>query len=249
MSDLTAAPCVPLDKIEWRIDSEPYERNGKTTARYVPYVDAVTVAGLLDEWVGPFGWRDEYETGIVAGKEAMWARLSIFCDGDWITKTDVGVPSNMEAQKGAVSDAFKRVACLKWGIARNVYEMPTVYAHCRTFTSQGKTKAAADGQRTLDDIAAKLKDLGYSETGGRVRDHEAETVAEEASQVPEGWTDADEHVATYERLKAETAAIVDEVLRNDVIAWLKDQQVTKMSLTRALADTWESKLPMIVEPS
>lgn len=180
-SELDAAPSVPLDKVEWRVDSEPYERNGKYTCRFVPYVDAVLVASLMDEWVGPFRWRDRYESGTVDGKPAMWGRVAVKVDGEWVEKEDIGVPSNMEGPKGAVSDAFKRVACRKWGVARNVYEMPTVYAHCRTYTSKGQTKAADDGKATLDDIAKKLTALGYEASGGRLRDHESEQVAEEAA--------------------------------------------------------------------
>lgn len=167
---LASAPVAPLDMIEWRVDSEPYERDGGNVCRYVPYVDAALVATLLDQWVGPDGWADAYEAGDIAGKFVLWCRLTI----NGVTKMDVGKPSNMESEKGCVSDAFKRAACLKWGIARNVYELPTVFAHCRTFTSQGNTKAAADGKRTLDDIARKLKSLGYSTEGGRISDEDSE---------------------------------------------------------------------------
>ncbi len=171
------APLAPLDQVEWRVDSEPYDRNGKTTCRFVPYIDAALIAKLLDEWVGPENWSDKYEVATVAGKEAMWCTLGVRCgEAGWVTHTDIGEPSNMAAQKGAVSDAFKRAACLKWGVGRNVYDLPTLYARCRTVTGGGKTRAAADGKATLDDLLRQLKVLGFDVDGGKVADSPPEGV-------------------------------------------------------------------------
>lgn len=164
------APLAALEEVEWRVDGEPSTRDGKSTCRFVPYLDARYLASLLDEWVGNENWSDVYEPTTFAGKEAMWCRLSLRVGDEWIGKTDIGVPSQWEGQKGAVSDAFKRAACLKWGAGRNVYDLPTLYAHCRTFTSKGRVQAAADGQRTLDDITRQLKARGFDASGGRVAD-------------------------------------------------------------------------------
>lgn len=41
-------------------------------------------------------------------------------------KSDCGVESNTEAQKGEASDSFKR-ACFNWGIGRELYTAPFIW--------------------------------------------------------------------------------------------------------------------------
>lgn len=45
--------------------------------------------------------------------------------GEWITKEDVGELSNVAANKGRASDAFKRAAT-NWGIGRELYSSPKI---------------------------------------------------------------------------------------------------------------------------
>lgn len=181
-SKLAPAPNAPLAEVEWRVDGQPKVDQGKApVCRFVPYLDAVIIAKLLDEWVGAENWSDTYETGAVSGKEAMWCHLSIRVGDAWVTKTDIGVPSNFEPQKGSVSDAFKRAACLKWGVGRNVYDLPTLWAVCRTYTANGKTQAVADGKKTLDDLLGQLKRRGFDDVAGKVRDE-----PEESNEPPAG---------------------------------------------------------------
>ena len=42
---------------------------------------------------------------------------------DSVSKTDVGTESNVEQQKGEISDAFKRCA-VHYGLARDLYNLP-----------------------------------------------------------------------------------------------------------------------------
>lgn len=158
---LGKAPDVPLEDIEWRIDGKPYNNR----CRFVPYVSASTVSDLLDKWVTPGNWKDQYEPVTYAGKEALWCALSIRVGDEWVTKCDIGVPSNFEAQKGAVSDAFKRAACLKWGVARNVYSMPNdIWAPCDVRTYNNKEQAHPN-DKSLPAIHAELKRRGYEASG------------------------------------------------------------------------------------
>lgn len=145
---LDLAPDVAVDKVKWRVDGKP----SNNRARFVPYVDASIIATLLDTWVGPENWRDEYAIGELNGKPVLWCSLSIRIGDEWVTKRDVGMASNFEAQKGMVSDAFKRTACLKWGVARNVYDMPTLWAPCRV---DEKGNAWPNNQ-TIPDIQRQL---------------------------------------------------------------------------------------------
>ena len=177
-----SAPSVPLDQVEWRVDSEPYERSGRTVCRFVPYLNAPIVARLLDEWVGPDGWSDDYEVGTLGGKEVLWCSLTI---GE-VTKRDVGMPSNTEAQKGQVSDAFKRAACLKWGVGRNVYDLPTLFAVCGARENRNGKKVAFAVDGTLPDLLKQLKARGFDADGGRVLDAEPDEdrAGEESASLP-----------------------------------------------------------------
>ena len=56
----------------------------------------------------------------------------------WVWKSDCGVESNTEAQKGEASDSFKR-ACFNWGIGRELYTAPVIWIPAEKCTiSNGK---------------------------------------------------------------------------------------------------------------
>ena len=140
-------PDAQWDDIEWRIDTAPFERDGKWSAKWVPYLKAPSVARLLDEWVGPDAWWDEYH-GAGRGLECHLTILGI-------TKIDVGVaPSGDDtmAVKGIYSDAFKRVASIKWGVGRNVYRLEGVWAPVRVVDRDGKKVAREMVPESMDVI-------------------------------------------------------------------------------------------------
>lgn len=214
--NLAAAPPIPLEKVEWRVDSEPkVDRDGKTRCRFVPYLDGRDIADLLDDWVGPFGWSDKYENGTIDGKFGLWCHLSIYdAEHDrWVTKSDIGVPSNMEAQKGCVSDAFKRAGCAKWGVGRNVYDLPTLRAVCDTYDARNGKTIAVVGKETLPDILRQLRARGFEAEGGKVR--EADEPADDAPP-----PDSPEDVDRRNRLAQRLAALPEEA-QNRVCAWLQ----------------------------
>lgn len=174
---ITRAPLAPMDIVEWRPQGKP--NDGR--CQWVAYLDAAAVASLMDEWVGPVGWRDSYEpVRDSAGKAiAMWCTVEVRdpATGEWVGKTDVGTPSDMEAAKGIVSDAFKRAACLKWGAGRNVYDLPVVWAPCKV-NARGHAYPAPN---TLSTILAECRKLGHEIDGGRVQAATPETSSNGAS--------------------------------------------------------------------
>lgn len=100
------------------------------------YKNARCDMNILDETVGPENWqREHYEC-----KGNLFCRVGIRCDQvkyreangdtgiapDWVWKSDCGVESNTEAQKGEASDSFKR-ACFNWGIGRELYTSPFIW--------------------------------------------------------------------------------------------------------------------------
>ena len=98
---------------KWRVQSAKY---GKATC--VAYIDARDVMDLLDQVVGADNWQDDYKE--IKGN-VYWG-IGINVEGTTVWKWDCGTQSNMEAEKGESSDAFKRAA-VKWGIGRFLYRM------------------------------------------------------------------------------------------------------------------------------
>lgn len=112
------------DEIECRVQS--VKDNGLVL---LLYKDARVDMNILDETVGSANWqREHYEC-----KGNLFCRVGIFCGDkqnslgivcpEWVWKSDCGVESNTEAQKGEASDSFKR-ACFNWGIGRELYTAP-----------------------------------------------------------------------------------------------------------------------------
>ena len=105
------------------------------------YKTARTDAALLDEKFSPFGWQNEFKE--IGGK--MYCAIGVRDDDEdgycqWIWKEDCGTESNMEAEKGQASDAFKR-AGFKWGIGAELYSAPTIFVpkeSCNIKDYQGK---------------------------------------------------------------------------------------------------------------
>tara|TARA_R100000458_G_C8254087_1_gene230463 strand:- start:89 stop:754 length:666 start_codon:yes stop_codon:yes gene_type:complete len=104
-------------------DTEKHEikfREGNTfgnKANMLAYIDARYVMDRLDEATEGY-WTSEYKE--IKGN--LFCGISILLDGEWVTKWDVGVPSNFEAQKGEASDSFKRAGVM-WGVGRDLYSL------------------------------------------------------------------------------------------------------------------------------
>lgn len=93
----------------------------------VPYLDARDVMNRLDDVLGIGGWCDEYQ---ILPEGSVVCKLSCEIDGGWVTKADVGSPSEQpyagDRLKAAFSDALKRAA-VKFGVGRYLYYLPTVW--------------------------------------------------------------------------------------------------------------------------
>lgn len=95
------------------------------------YKDSRCDMRILDETVGPENWQNRfYEC-----KGTLFCKVGINVCRDagtgyheWVWKDNAGAPSNMEAQKGEASDAFKR-ACFTWGIGRELYTSPRIFVY------------------------------------------------------------------------------------------------------------------------
>lgn len=122
----------PKDAISWR--AQTVTKSGDK-ALALAYIDARDVMDRLDSIIGSDSWQDRYE---FSGPRTI-CYLSIKVDGEWITKADGAGDTDVEAEKGAISDAFKRAA-VKWGIGRYLYSLPTPWVPCDTYESGGKLR-------------------------------------------------------------------------------------------------------------
>lgn len=116
--DLFDALCQPFpsDSVEWRIGSTNAH---KSKALPLCYVDARTVMDRLDSVCGPENWQCNYMTG----PSLLVCNLGIrFPTGDWVWKADGAGATDVESEKGMLSDALKRAA-VRFGVGRFLYEI------------------------------------------------------------------------------------------------------------------------------
>jgi hypothetical protein len=129
--DLKAlAADFPREAISWRAQSVT---NDGTKAMALAYIDARDVMKRLDDVCGIAGWQCEYPHA--DGKTIC--SIGIKCGDEWVWKADGAGDSDIEAEKGAISDAFKRAA-VKWGIGRYLYDMKTPWVPCESYKKGDK---------------------------------------------------------------------------------------------------------------
>jgi hypothetical protein len=122
----------PVDAIHWRAQNVTEKNGGSALA--LAYIDARDVMDRLDDVVGPACWTDTYEE---TPKGRLICRLSLCIDGTWIMKSDGAGDTDVEGDKGAISDSLKRAA-VKWGIGRYLYSIGNVWAPCELVTVNGE---------------------------------------------------------------------------------------------------------------
>lgn len=136
--DIIAMLSAPLDpaKVSWRVGSTTAD---KKRGMALAYIDARDVMARLDAACGAGGWQDRYE---FHGPRTI-CYLSIKIGEEWITKADGAGDSDVEAEKGAISDAFKRAA-VKWGIGRYLYDIESPWVE---IVGAGRSFKIADHER------------------------------------------------------------------------------------------------------
>lgn len=123
---------------KWRVQS--FSKN-KPSATVVAYIDARDASDVLNEYA-TYGWSDEYYE--VAGN--TYCKVGIVMpDGTTMWRSDCGVESNTDAEKGQASDAFKR-ACVKWGIGRFLYSLGIEYVNANEVKTQSNWPYPVDEQ-------------------------------------------------------------------------------------------------------
>jgi hypothetical protein len=118
---LTRALAAPFEPTEVRFKPAVVSGN---RALALAYVDARVIQDRLDDVLGVEGWQDDYEC---LPDGSVVCRLRLRLGEEWVTKVDVGGPSEQpdggDRLKAAFSDALKRAA-VKFGIGRYLYRLP-----------------------------------------------------------------------------------------------------------------------------
>ena len=115
-------PLLTASDVELRI-AQLQKTNQGIFAVLLAYKNSRVDMRILDECFGTMNWKREHT--VIDGR--LFCTVSVYDEKkqEWISKQDVGVPSNTEHTKGEASDAFKR-ACFNWKIGRELYSAPDI---------------------------------------------------------------------------------------------------------------------------
>jgi len=117
---ITEALSAPFDAKEVKFKPQMVKNN---RCLAMAYIDARLIQDRLDGVLGVENWQDHYK---MLSDGSVMCRLRVKLGTRWITKTDVGSPSEQpdsgDRLKAAFSDALKRAA-VKFGIGRYLYRL------------------------------------------------------------------------------------------------------------------------------
>lgn len=205
MSDIFAALKAefPRQAISWRAQS--VTKDG-TKAMALAYIDARDVMNRLDEVCGPSGWQDRYEFHGARTVCYLSVRDQM---GDWITKADGAGDTDVEAEKGGISDAFKRAA-VKWGIGRYLYDLDAPWVACESYDGTRNGKPVKLWKRWIGDPWASIKSPPSAPPPGR------------SAPPPEDGTSNDGGASLSEPAKAFIFAAGRAKSADELKAWMDD---------------------------
>lgn len=137
MSDILARLAAPFppEKISWRVGSTTGD---KKKGMALAYIDARDVQDRLTEVCG-LDWQVRHPW---SDNRKLCCEIGIRINGEWVWRGDGAGDSDVEAEKGAFSDSFKRAA-VRWGVGRYLYDIDTPWVELKP---AGRSFAIADGE-------------------------------------------------------------------------------------------------------
>lgn len=109
-----------VNRIHWRVGAT---NRAKDSCIALAYIDARDVMQRLDELVGFDMWQCRYPT---SDSGLLICEIGIYLNDAWVWKANGAGDTQVEAEKGKCSDAFKRAAVL-WGIGRYLYSLKNTW--------------------------------------------------------------------------------------------------------------------------
>lgn len=144
---------VSIEKLKELKGKMPYKwREQSVNARgatMVAYIDARQLFDKLDEVCGEGNWQTDFKTI----NNNLFGGIGILINKDngeeeWVWKWDTGAESNVQKEKGEVSDCAKR-AGVQWGCGRFLYSLGIVTLKSADY--KGKFKPADDNGNIIWD--------------------------------------------------------------------------------------------------
>lgn len=142
-----AAP-FPPEAVSWRVGSTTGD---KSKGMALAYIDSRDVQERFDAVLGPANWQRRHPH--VGGTTTC--EIDVWCDErGWVTKTDGAGDTDVEAEKGSLSDSFKRAA-VNWGVGRYLYSLEAPWVELEPAGRSFKIKKGeyAKLRRILTDYA------------------------------------------------------------------------------------------------
>jgi hypothetical protein len=131
-----AAP-FPPEIVEWRIGATTTD---KARGMALAYIDARDVQDRLDQVCGIF-WQVKHH---YCGGEKLACDIGIKIGEEWLWRGDGAGSTDVEAEKGAFSDSFKRAA-VRWGVGRYLYDLASPWVELE---AKGKTHIIPERELT-----------------------------------------------------------------------------------------------------
>lgn len=219
----------PAKDIEWRVGSTNAD---KTRGMVMAYIDNRAIQRRLDSVMSISGWRNEFKEitgGVLCG-------ISLFINGEWVTKWDGANWTDFEAVKGGLSDSMKRAA-YQWGIGRYLYDLPSQWVPVKT---TGRTAVIDGDPPKLPDWALPVDERGKTEAIKDKPKPAAPAVSSSRTTGPTrpvtnviSWGDPGPHQAQLQELKtlvSQNGLSDDETLAL-VRTWLSSPTATKDEIT------------------
>lgn len=213
-ADILAALAVPFDPtvISWRIGSVS-KGDGTKPPRgmALAYLDSRDVQDRLNAVMG-MDWqvRHPWSCGTKLACE-----IGLKIDGEWIWRGDGAGDSDVEAEKGAFSDSFKRAA-VRWGIGRYLYDVQSPWV---TVEPAGKSWRIPEAElRRLASVLPRPANARARNQSAARSTAEADPFVELSQEPPSPHPRSDEARAAYAKIKSEVKAarlprVIDDIVK------------------------------------
>lgn len=219
MNDILAklAEPFPPDRVSWRIGSVAKD---KPRGMALAYIDARDAQDRLDSVMGT-DWENEF---VAMPNGTLCCRIGLYIDGRMRWRSDGAGATDVEAEKGTYSDAFKRAA-VKWGIARYLYEMSSPWVEL-----DGTGKFAKIAEHEMPKLRALLERGGVPPSRMASNSERALTTADVAAPLSKA-----EARPEYQRL---SMAMKHATSVSDLLDLLKAESAA----INALPQSWRDDL-------
>lgn len=113
----------PIDEVKFRVGST---NKDKDKGLALAYIDARAVMDRLDEVCGQENWTNSFVLYDKTWVCTLGIRVERETSFEWVYRSDGAGLTDYEAEKGGISDSFKRAA-VQFGIGRYLYGSPNLW--------------------------------------------------------------------------------------------------------------------------